>query len=64
MIFKYEDKDFALMDTVHDIFLSLSISGKDKLRVIHCSDVNIINDLRAVRMYTFTAINNIYNDIS
>jgi len=48
MIFKYEDKDFAMMDTVHDIFLSLSISGKDKLRVIHCSDTSIINDLRAM----------------
>ena len=48
LIFQYEEAATFDNTALHATFLSLSLSEKDKLRVIHCSDNNLIQDLKDV----------------
>ena len=48
LIFQYEAASTFDSTALHATFLSLSLSEKDKLRVIHCSDNNLIQDLKDV----------------
>ncbi|KAL5268268.1 hypothetical protein ACHWQZ_G002215 [Mnemiopsis leidyi] len=50
LIFQYEAASTFDSTALHATFLSLSLSEKDKLRVIHCSDNNLIQDLKDIIM--------------
>lgn len=50
LIFQFEEADVFDITALHATFLSLSLSEKDKLRVIHCSDNHLILDLKDIIM--------------